>query len=94
MTDIQFNPNCKISPFECQANPFEKFTVLKRDFDYLNEFVADETYEIRVMQTEVSLRRAKEDVQRELRGAKGEVRGLFLEQIDQYVDELINKSLC
>jgi hypothetical protein len=41
LTDFQFNPNCKVSPFECQSNPFARFTVLKRDFDYLNEMVSD-----------------------------------------------------
>jgi hypothetical protein len=44
INEFIFNPNCKITPFECKVSPFNKFTALKKEFDYLTEISFDETY--------------------------------------------------
>jgi hypothetical protein len=42
----------------------------------------------------MSIMRAKDELSKLLKLAKKELKDLFFEQIDGYVDELINKSIC
>lgn len=93
LQDFTFNPNCKISPFEISFRLFEKFTELKKEFEYLNEVLYEEAYEIKVLQTEAQIERAATAIRKEGRTARSEMGEAFFGQIDAYVEELVHKSI-